>query len=366
MRPINSILSVFFSGHIVWLFLTGQSLTAQYTDQINSNRPGASIGAFSVGKRVFHFEAGAAQHHYRHQTYNNSEIQGQVYSLSLRWGLFFDQLEINYEGSYFNSTLTSRMSSTPLQSNLGGLLKNTFGIKYLLLNPFKNPEAINVFSWKANNGFRLRDLIPAISLTAGVNLNVDRYVNPYRFGDIFSILDRPIFFENAAGFTFAPPFANVTGTLATQSHFLPKWVFVTNFSYTQYPNRLNKKLERKEYILTLTHNFNPQWSVYVEHQGIAYPLIDNDYLFRSGVAFLYRDNLHFDVTLGMNTHATPALSFLNLGTSFRINKNLSAMSRIQYNAYLEAKIKKRERRQERKRDRNREKVRRRLQERKKT
>ena len=43
-----------------YLFFSSFSylLSAQYTDQINSNRPGASIGAFSVGTRVIQFEAG--------------------------------------------------------------------------------------------------------------------------------------------------------------------------------------------------------------------------------------------------------------------------------------------------------------------
>jgi hypothetical protein len=40
---------------IVLLFFGGHLIQAQYTDQINSNRPGESIGAFSVGTRVIQF-----------------------------------------------------------------------------------------------------------------------------------------------------------------------------------------------------------------------------------------------------------------------------------------------------------------------
>ena len=46
------------------LFLTG-AIHAQYTDQINSNRPGVSIGAFAVGKGIVQFEGGFE---YRKQT----------------------------------------------------------------------------------------------------------------------------------------------------------------------------------------------------------------------------------------------------------------------------------------------------------
>ena len=44
--------------HLVLLFFVSSTLFAQYTDQINSNRPGESIGAFSVGTGVIQFEAG--------------------------------------------------------------------------------------------------------------------------------------------------------------------------------------------------------------------------------------------------------------------------------------------------------------------
>ena len=42
---------------LLFLFLTG-AIQAQYTDQINSNRPGISIGAFAVGKGIIQFEGG--------------------------------------------------------------------------------------------------------------------------------------------------------------------------------------------------------------------------------------------------------------------------------------------------------------------
>jgi hypothetical protein len=38
-------------------------IEAQYTDQINSNRPGLSIGAFAVGKDVVQAEVGIAYRH---------------------------------------------------------------------------------------------------------------------------------------------------------------------------------------------------------------------------------------------------------------------------------------------------------------
>ena len=45
--------------YLLVLFLFSSILIeAQYTDQINSNRPGASLGAFAVVKGVVQFEGG--------------------------------------------------------------------------------------------------------------------------------------------------------------------------------------------------------------------------------------------------------------------------------------------------------------------
>ena len=43
---------------IILSFFISSKLTSQYTEQINSNRPGYSIGAFSVGKGVIQVETG--------------------------------------------------------------------------------------------------------------------------------------------------------------------------------------------------------------------------------------------------------------------------------------------------------------------
>ena len=42
----------------VFILISNFSVFAQYTDVINSNRPGISQGAFAVGKNVLQFELG--------------------------------------------------------------------------------------------------------------------------------------------------------------------------------------------------------------------------------------------------------------------------------------------------------------------
>ena len=78
---------------LLLLFLFGfQIQYAQYTDEINSNRPGKPMMAFPVGKPVFQAEIGLNFQNEKHKKlkYTANGIIGEV---DFRWGLFFEELE---------------------------------------------------------------------------------------------------------------------------------------------------------------------------------------------------------------------------------------------------------------------------------
>ncbi|MGB1448348.1 MAG: transporter [Flavobacteriaceae bacterium] len=289
------------------------TLSAQYTDQINSNRPGASIGAFSVGTRVIQFEAGTEFRSYKHKAYNNSKVDGKIGFFSLRYGFLKEQLELTYEGVYQLDQITNRLALPQTSLEREGFLQNFLGIKYLIFDPFKKEQDIDVYSWKANNGFKLRDLIPAVSLTLGANA-ILKQDNPYPYGDVFGNLSNPIFYGNLGRGPEEEPFISGRATLATQSHFLGTWVFVTNFTY----NRILTEVPEMNYILTLTHTINPLWSVYLETQGFSSERY-KDQVFRTGAAYLLTDDIQLEATIGANTKDTPSLFFINAGVSYRLD-----------------------------------------------
>jgi hypothetical protein len=295
------------------IILTAFLSKAQYTDQINSNRPGASIGAFAVGKNVIQAEAGLAFRSFTHAGYNNSTFKGGVGFLSLRWGFLLETLELTYEGQYLIGTLNSNLYSQTTQYSQSGFLQNFIGIKYLIYDPFKKEKQTNVYSWKANNGFKIRDLIPAVSLTLGSNVSFEQN-NPFPYNNVFGNLYRPVLFQNLGIRFDEEPFFHLRGTLATQSHFLGTWVFVTNFTYDRYLS----KYPQKSYILTLTHTLDPLWSVYIENQGRFSDLYKN-YFFRMGAAYLWSDNIQIEATLGSSLKNTPHQLFLNAGISYRLD-----------------------------------------------
>lgn len=310
---------------LLFIFLWG-FLQAQYTDQINSNRPGASIGAFAVGKGIVQFEGGLEYRKYKHEGYNFSASEGRIIFLSVRWGFLSERLELTYQGSFMFDRFTNKITSQNIEHKRKGFLQNFMGIKYLIYDPFKNGEELNIYSWKANNSFKLKHLIPAVSFTVGGNLIFDQN-HPYPFGDVFDVVYRPIFYQNLSIPTEKEPFLSLRGVLATQSHFLDRWVFVTNFIYDRYLTEQTAK----SYILTLTHTFHPLWSVYIENEGF-FSKRYNDVIFRTGVAYLFSNNIQIESSVGVNTQTRPSSFLVNLGVSYRLNfhKDFKSAAEIEY------------------------------------
>ena len=330
---------------IVVLFVAfTYSTSAQYTDQINSNRPGMSIGAFSVGKRVVQFEAGAAKRRYIHHGYNQSTIDGTLGFLSVRWGFLREELELTYEGAFLWDKLQNKTTGDPILTERKGFLQNFLGLKYLIFDPFKREEEPNLYSWKANNRFRLRDLFPAISITFGANV-LPKSLNPYPYGNMFADLYQPFFYQNIYQPVYDENLLSLRGTIATQSHFFGRWVFVTNFSY----NRLLTPYPELSYILTLTHTFHPLWSVYIENQGMSSDIY-TDSIFRLGFAYLLFDNIQLEATLGTNTKNSPNSMFVNTGVSYRLDFHKAFTTAEEREAKANKKAAKKEKKSLKKRD----------------
>ena len=73
---------------------------AQYTEVINSNRPGLSKSAFSVGTNVAQFEVGPYIVNEKH-TPLQYEVSGFGADFSVRYGLLFEQLD-NQANLFYN------------------------------------------------------------------------------------------------------------------------------------------------------------------------------------------------------------------------------------------------------------------------
>ena len=82
-------------------------LNSQYTETINSNRPGSSHGAFSIGKNVLQIETGFKSSDFKNVNLKNSEILENKISYTIRYGLLLNKLEVFIDGSYNKNEITA-------------------------------------------------------------------------------------------------------------------------------------------------------------------------------------------------------------------------------------------------------------------
>lgn len=266
---------------------------SQYTEVINSNRPGVSRSAFSVGTNVVQFEVGPYFLKEERTPPTRYEVSGFGVDFAARYGLLLEELELNIEGTYQNDTQTifTSLSSEQDRANFKFL---AIGAKYLLYDPNKNAEEEkpNLYSYHANYKFKWKSLIPAVAIGAG--LNYDTSNNPYVAPGVEGISPRVM--------------------IATQNNFAGGWVFVMNFI----KDRIGTDQSDFQYIVTLTHSFSPKWVVFGETQGIKSDFYA-DNLFRFGGAYLFDKNFQLDTAVTFNTKDTPSVFSVNFGASYRLD-----------------------------------------------
>ncbi|RIA09854.1 outer membrane putative beta-barrel porin/alpha-amylase [Flavobacteriaceae bacterium MAR_2010_72] len=277
------------------LLCLGFSIQAfsQYTEVINSNRPGVSRSAFSVGTNVAQLEVGPYILKEEH-TPLRYEVSGFGIDFAARYGLLFEELEINLEGTYQKDTFKDNRSSITIEDSRSNFKNFTIGAKYLLYDPLKNAgeDKPNLYSYHANRAFKWNSLIPAVAVYAGANF--DSKNNPYTAPDVEG---------------FSPKVA-----IMTQNNFAGGWVFVINLI----KDRIGSDFSEFQYILTLTHSFSPKWVVFGETQGIKSDFYA-DNLFRFGGAYLLGKDLQLDTALTLNTKDTPSVFSVNFGASYRLD-----------------------------------------------
>jgi hypothetical protein len=276
------------------ILFVSSTVQAQYTDVINSNRPGASQSAFSVGTKVLQFEVGPYMIKEKRALYPEYEVDGYGVDFAAHYGFWKEALELNIQGTFQNDTQTFS-SLTTVENKRSNFKSLNFGAKYLVYDPYKNKDdQPNVYSYHANRGFKWSSLIPAVSVAAGVNY--DTPDNPYTAAAVEGLSYR--------------------GVLITQNNFSGGWVFITNFML----DRIGSDQTDFQYILTLTHSFDPKWVVFGETQGISSDFYA-DNLFRIGGGYLLSKDLQLDTALTLNTKDTPSVMRISFGASYRFDRH---------------------------------------------
>ena len=252
---------------------------AQYTEMINTNQPGGSQGAFSVGTKVLQFESGVSIGKEEHNLLN-TETDIFNWDYSVRYGIWKEELEISLMGSFQRNKVNYTVGNSP-EDSFSNFKSNTLGAKYLLYDPYRKREleGPNLYSWKKNNRFQWEDLIPAIAVYAGAN---------------FDFADNPLLPYQES--TISPKVV-----ISTQNNWVGGFVFVTNI----FADRITTDFPTYGYIITLTHATNRYFSVFVENQGFKSDFY-SDQILRGGAAALINQD-------------TPSLFYGRIGIAYRLD-----------------------------------------------
>lgn len=276
---------------LIFFFLcSSYLLNAQYTNVINSNRPGLSESPYSVGLGIYQLETGLFTNSSKIvRTFTVPYSFGQ--NLVFRTSFFKEKLEFNTNIVFqkdkvaFKNVFQSHYFTT-------GLSKFSIGAKYLVYEQKYEDKSKEVRSWKRRHAFDWKRAIPSVAIYAGINTNF--------VGDLYKL----------NGMT------PKIGVLL-QNNLSNKFNVVTNIYY----DYLGSDYAELSYILTGTYTLNKDWSTFFEHKGSYHKYqINND--FGVGVAYLSSRHFQIDASTRLNFNGKTTEHYVALGFSFRLDRHI--------------------------------------------
>lgn len=276
---------VFF---VLLILISFQNINAQYTDIINSQRPGFSESPYSVGTNVYQFEAGVF-----HQDSDNPFLLGSTNTIGgqlfFRFSKFIERLEVNLNVAYQKDELNYPFAT---KGKINGISDLRIGAKYLIYEQKYTDKSKEIRSWKAKTAFDTKRLIPSVGIYGGVNTN---------------FLSEDYKKENI---TFK-------GALLLQNDFTDRFVMLTNLIVDE----ITSDNMLYSYIVTMTYAINRNWSFFVENVGEYKESYSPDYQLGGGIAYLFSPNLQIDASVRTNLFEDYSYLFASAGISWRLDKH---------------------------------------------
>ena len=283
------------------LLLLAEFSYAQYTEVINSRRPGFSESPYTVGTKVYQVEAGLFYKNIGGYLYYDPNLE-ETFSYSgssigtdimLRTGQFFEKLEFNLDMAVVNENRDYSRPAVYSASSFG-FSKLTLGAKYMVFKPKYADKSKEIRSWKARHSFDKKRLIPAIGVSAGLNTNLLTELH-----------------KNPEG--MSPRFG-----LYTQNDLSNRLIVLFNFI----ADKVFTNEAENSYIATVTYTLHEKWSVFGENQGFFRKNVPNDFQFGAGGAYLINQNMQADFSARMIFDERGDNTYLiGGGISWRLDKH---------------------------------------------
>ncbi|AUC22390.1 hypothetical protein BTO15_09920 [Polaribacter sejongensis] len=281
--------NLFLKFFITLIVFITSSAEAQYTDVINSNKPGFSESPYSVGTGVYQFETNVF--------YKNTSIEPTFSipesfgaDLLFRTGFFLEKLELNAQLTYQKDEVTFHNIFTS-QYSVSGLSKFTIGAKYLLFQPEYTDKTKEVRSWRKRHAFDKKRLIPSVALYLGVNTDV--------VGDLYKT-------ESVSPKLGVLLQQNITDRF--------------NVVYNGYYDKIGTDFFELSYIITATQNLSYNWSGFIEHQAI-FKSEQNNLNLGAGLAYLINEDFQINTSARFLKEGKSQGFYGGFGISYRIDNH---------------------------------------------
>lgn len=279
------------------LFLIGfSSIYSQYTEVINSNKPGFSESPYSVGTGVYQFESNLFLRNTSIEpTFSIPQSMG--FDLLFRTSFLLERLELNVQMSYqkdkvaFKNIFTSEYATT-------GFRDFTIGAKYLVFQQEYDDKSKEVRSWKKRMAFDTKRLIPSVAIYAG--LNTDFVNDIYKTGSM----------SPKAG-------------ILLQNNLSNDFNVITNFYY----DKIGTDFSEFSYIVTGTYTFSDRWSAFFENQTLFQKHQNNTNL-GTGLAYLFTKDLQINTSARLLSEGQAQGFYGSVGVSYRINRHQDSYKEI--------------------------------------
>ena len=284
---------------VLFIVLFTNTIFAQYTGVINSNRPGFSESPYSVGSGVYQLETSMLLRNIdRFPTFSRPKSNG--FDFLFRTSFIKEKLEFNLNFAVqkdliaFQNIFNSDYSKT-------GFSKLIIGAKYLFYQQEYTDKSKEIRSWVERGKFDWKRLIPSVAGYVGINTGIA--------DDIYE----------------ASSFSPKVGVLL-QNNINRDLNIITNIYY----DRIGTDLPELSYIITATYSFNDRLSTFIENQTLSNKFQSSTNL-GSGLAFLYNKNLQINSSLRLLADANSTGFYTSIGASYRFDKHVDEVIELDEN-----------------------------------
>jgi len=262
---------------------------AQYTNVINSNKPGFSESPYSVGTGIYQFESNLFYQDMNAASADNSP-QSLGIDLLFRTSFFLEKLEFSTHLTYQRDQVNPN-NTFITDDFMSGLSNATIGAKYLVFQQEFTDKTKEIRSWKRRTAFDKKRLIPSVAVYAGFNTNF--------LGELYKT-------------------SKVSPKLGVllQNDLSNDFNVITNFYY----DKMGTDAAEFSYIITGTYSFSDRWSTFFENQGI-FKKERKDTNIGTGIAFLMTTNLQVNASARGQFEGDSTGYYASLGVSYRINRH---------------------------------------------